>query len=111
GRRRELSTVAIFPILLLAVVALISKLQLNVQVRSTDELFFGLAESRAADVNFLVLPIVFGLVTTLMAALAIPLGPLLRSMPPLRAYRGDITGAMVGVAGFPALSAAGTPQT
>src|SRR5690349_6844968 len=32
GRRRELNTVAIFPILLLAVVALISKLELNVQV-------------------------------------------------------------------------------
>jgi SAM-dependent methyltransferase len=109
GRRRELDTVAIFPILLLAVVALITKLQLDVQVRSTDELFVGLAESTAADVNFLVLPIVFGLVTALMAALAIPLGPLLRSMPPLRAYAWDITGSMLGIAGFTALSAAGTP--
>jgi SAM-dependent methyltransferase len=109
GRRRELDTVAIFPILLLAVVALITKLQLDVQVRSTDELFFGLAESTAADVNFLVLPIVFALVTALMAALAIPLGPLLRSMPPLRAYAWDITGSMLGIAGFTALSAAGTP--
>src|SRR3954471_18074941 len=77
GRRRELDTVAIFPILLLVVVALITKLELNVQVHSADELFFGLAESTAADVNFLVLPIVFGLVTALMAALAMPLGPLL----------------------------------
>jgi len=109
GRRRELDTVAIFPILFLVVVALITKLQLDVQVRSTDELFFGLAESTAADVNFLVLPIVFGLVTALMAALAIPLGPLLRSMPPLRAYAWDITGSMIGIAGFTALSAAGTP--
>src|SRR5262249_38166065 len=86
GRRRELDTVAIFPILLLAVVALISKLELNVQVHSANELFFGLAESQAADVNFLVLPIVFALVTALMASLAMPLGPLLRSMPPLQAY-------------------------
>src|SRR6476659_3294755 len=109
GRRRELNTVAIFPILLLAVVALISKLDLSVQVRSTDELFFGLAESSAADVNFLVLPIVFALVTALMASLAIPLGPLLRSMPPLRAYAWDITGSMLGIAGFTLLSAAGTP--
>ena len=109
GRRREFDTVAVFPILLLVVVALITKLQLDVQVRSTDELFFGLAESNAADVNFLVLPIVFGLVTALMASLAIPLGPLLRSMPPLRAYAWDITGSMLGIAGFTALSAAGTP--
>jgi SAM-dependent methyltransferase len=109
GRRRELDTVAIFPILLLTVVGLISKLELNVQVASRDELFFGLAESGAADVNFLVLPIVFGLVVALMAALAMPLGPLLRSMPPLQAYAWDITGSMLGIAGFTALSAAGTP--
>jgi SAM-dependent methyltransferase len=108
GRRRNLDTVAIFPILLLVVVALITKLELNVQVRSTDELFFGLAESNAADVNFLVLPIVFALVTALMASLAMPLGPLLRSMPPLRAYAWDITGSMLGIAAFTGLSAAGT---
>jgi Spermine/spermidine synthase domain len=109
GRRRELDGVPIFPILLLAVVALISSLELNVQVASRDELFFGLAESNAADVNFLVLPIVFGLVVALMAALAMPLGPLLRSMPPLQAYAWDITGSMLGIAGFTALSAGGTP--
>ena len=108
GRRRELDTVALFPIFLLAVVALISKLELNVQVSSRDELFFGLAENGAADVNFLVLPIVFGLVVALMASLAMPLGPLLRSMPPLQAYAWDITGSMLGIAGFTALSAAGT---
>jgi SAM-dependent methyltransferase len=109
GRRRNLDTIAIFPVLLAIVVWLITSLELNVQVRSTDELFFGLAESRAADVNFLVLPIIFGLVTALMAALAIPLGPLLRSMPPLQAYGWDIVGSMLGIAGFTIVSAAGTP--
>jgi hypothetical protein len=109
GRRRNFDTIAIFPLLLVAVVALITKLELNVQIDSTDELFFGLAESRAADVNFLVLPLVFVLVTGLMASLAIPLGPLLRSMPPLQAYGWDIAGSMLGIAGFTILSAAGTP--
>ena len=108
GRRRSLDTIALFPILLVAVVWMITTLELNVQVKSTNELFFGLAESRAADVNFLVLPIVFALVTALMAALAIPLGPLLRSMPPLQAYAWDIAGSMLGIAGFTILSAAGT---
>lgn len=108
GRRRQFDTSAIFPLLLLAVVWLITSLELNVQIDSTDELFFGLAESRAADVNFLVLPIVFALVTALMASLAIPLGPLLRSMPPLQAYGWDIAGSMLGIAGFTILSAAGT---
>ena len=108
GRRRNLDTIAIFPVLLAIVVWLITTLELNVQVDSIDEIFFGLAESRAADVNFLVLPLVFALVTALMAAIAIPLGPLLRSMPPLQAYGWDIVGSMCGIAGFTILSAAGT---
>lgn len=108
GRHRSLNTIAIFPLLLVAVVWLITTLELNVQVDSIDEIFFGLAESRAADVNFLVLPLVFALVTALMASLAIPLGPLLRSMPPLQAYAWDIGGSMLGIAGFTILSALGT---
>lgn len=109
GRRRQPNAIAIFPSLLLIVVVLITSLELNVQIDSTDELFFGLAESSAADVNFLVLPVLFALVTALMATLAIPLGPLLRSMPPLQAYGWDIAGSMLGIAGFTILSAAGTP--
>ncbi len=106
GRRLPISP---FAVLLFAVVVLVYGEQLNVQVRSPNELFFGLAESRSADVNFLVLPLVFLLVTGLMAALAMPLGPLLRSMPPLRAYATDILGSMAGIVGFTVLSAAGTP--
>src|ERR1041385_5465926 len=44
GRRPPVDTVAIFPILLLVVVTLITKLELNVQVSDPNELFFGLAE-------------------------------------------------------------------
>ena len=40
-----------------------------------------------------------------MAALALPLGPLLRAMPPLRAYAIDIAGSMAGIAAFALLSA------
>jgi hypothetical protein len=109
GRRRSLESISIFPLVLVAVVWLVTSLKLDVQIRSQNEIFFGLAESHAADVNFLVLPIVFGLVTSLMATLALPLGPLLRSMPPLRAYAFDIAGSMAGIAGFVVLSAAQTP--
>ncbi len=108
GRRFQIDSIAVFPFLLLAIVGLISKAQLNVQVHDPNEIFFGLAESRAADVNFLVLPLVFVLVTAIMASLALPLGPLLRSMPPLKAYAFDIAGSMVGIAGFVALSSSGT---
>ncbi len=82
---------------------------LDVQVKSTDEIFFGLAESTSADTNFVVLPLLVVLVTAVMAALALPLGPLLKSQPPLRAYGLDICGSMAGIAGFAVLSALWTP--
>jgi Spermine/spermidine synthase domain len=108
GRNGRRFSILPFALLLFLVVVVIVQKQLNVQVRSQDELFFGLAESDQADVNFYVLPFVVGLVTILMASLAMPLGPLLRSMPPLRAYAIDIAGSLTGIALFTGLSAAGT---
>jgi protein-L-isoaspartate O-methyltransferase len=43
----------------------------------------------------------------LMATLALPLGGLLRSMPPLRAYAIDIAGSLTGIAVFGIMSALG----
>jgi hypothetical protein len=97
-----------FSLLLLTTVVLVYVARLDVQVQSQDELFFGLAESRSADVNFLVLPLLVVLVTALLAMLAMPLGPLFRSMPPLRAYAVDIIGSIVGIVAFTVLSAVGT---
>ncbi len=108
GRNGRRVPILPFTLLLLAVVILIYKAQLNVQVHDPNELFFGLAESTQADTNFLVLPIVVLLVTGLLMTLALPLGPLLKSMPPLRAYAIDIAGSMTGIAAFTLLSAAGT---
>jgi SAM-dependent methyltransferase len=108
GRRWGEVGLAPFAVLFAIVVVLVTTAQLNVQVRSQSELVFGIAVSHAADVNALVLPLVFALVTVTMAALALPLGGLLRSMPPLRAYGIDIAGSMVGVAAFTALSSAAT---
>jgi len=93
-----------FPGLLLLVVGLIQSAKLDVQFRASDEIFFGLAESHAADTNFFVLPLVFVLVAAVMAALALPLGSLLRAMPPLRAYALDIVGSIGGIALFTGLS-------
>ncbi|MDQ3879608.1 MAG: spermidine synthase [Chloroflexota bacterium] len=108
GRRFARVTISPFPLLLLGTVALVYAAQLNVQVRSPDEIFFGLRESGAADINFVVLPLMVVLVMGIMSALALPLGPLLRAMPPLNAYAVDIAGSMCGIAAFTALSAAGT---
>ncbi len=98
-----------FPFVLLATTLLVTSAQLNVQVRGTGEIFFGLAESHSADVNFLVLPLIVVLVMALMTMLALPLGPLLRSMPPLRAYAVDISGSLLGIAMFATMSILSTP--
>ncbi len=108
GRRSSRAAAAPIALPLLLVVLLVVSAELNVQVRSQTNLYFGLAESRAADVNFLVLPLVFVLTVATMALLALPLGRLLRSMRPLRAYAVDIIGSMAGIAGFTILSALGT---
>jgi hypothetical protein len=109
GRSGRKLAVSPFAGLLLGVTLLVLVAHLDVQVKSNEEVFFGLAESTAADTNFLVLPLVFVLVTSLMAALALPLGPLLKSQPPLQAYAFDITGSMAGIAGFGIMSALWTP--
>jgi spermidine synthase len=108
GRNGASPRLSPFAFLLAGVVALVGHLQLNVQVRSSEEIFFGLAESGAADLNFLILPLVVSLVVALLATLALPLGPLLKSMWPLKAYAIDIVGSMSGIAAFAILSALGT---
>jgi hypothetical protein len=109
GRSGRRPAVSPFAWLLLGAVLLVLIARLDVQAKSADEIFFGLAESSSADTNFVVLPLVFVLVAGLMAALALPLGPLLKSQPPLQAYAVDICGSMAGIAGFAILSAFWTP--
>ncbi|MEO6349886.1 MAG: spermidine synthase [Candidatus Limnocylindrales bacterium] len=104
GRRRQDLALSPFPVLLLLLVLLVTGAQLNVQVPAGDQIFFGLAESTSADANFVVLLLVIVLVTALMATLSLPLGPLLRAMPPLQAYAIDITGSMLGIAAFAIVS-------
>lgn len=108
GRKGFNPRISPFAILLAAVVVYVFNFQLNVQVKSSNELFFGLAESSAADQNFLILPLIVALIVALLATLALPLGPLLKSMPPLKAYAIDICGSLAGIASFTILSAFGT---
>lgn len=109
GRGGWRPAIPLFPLLFFAVVKVTSGFQLNLQLDSPNTIYFGLTDqAKAADVNFLVLPLVFALVTVVMAALALPLGQLLRSMPPLRAYAVDIAGSLAGIAAFAGLAAFGT---
>ncbi|HEY7023347.1 MAG TPA: hypothetical protein VH371_00120 [Candidatus Limnocylindrales bacterium] len=108
GRKGFNPRISPFAILLAAVVLYVFTFQLNVQIKSDSEIFFGLAESTAVDQNFLILPLIVALIVALLATLALPLGPLLKSMPPLKAYAIDITGSLAGIASFTILSALGT---
>src|SRR5437867_9006142 len=96
---------------LLALVALVFSNQLNawIPVQRGGEVFLGFSEGRQVEVDVAVLGGVVLLVTAAMAGFALPLGPLLASMPPLRAYSFDVLGSISGVAGFAALSALDTP--
>ncbi len=98
-----------FAVLLLAVVALIGTAKFDVQLVSPTDIFFGLAENSTSSDAIVVLPLVVALVTVVMASLATPLGGLLVSMPPLRAYTFDILGSLAGIAAFTILSALQTP--
>ncbi len=101
--------VPIFPLLLFAVVAIVARAQLTLTFSSPSDIYFGLNDqARGADANYLVLPVVVGLTAAVMAAIALPLGPLFRSMPPLRAYAVDVMGSMIGIVLFSGLSALGT---
>ncbi len=111
GRRAPRLVMSPFPVLLLGTVFLVYGAQLNVQAHDAGEIIFGLDTSNSADVNFVVLPLLIVLTATLMASLALPLGPLLRSMPPLRTYAIDICGSMLGIAGFTVLAYLGTGPT
>ena len=98
-----------FALLLLAVVALIGTAKFDVQLVSPTDIFFGLADTSTSSNGIIVLPLVVALVTIVMASLATPLGGLLVSMPPLRAYAFDILGSLAGIAAFTILSALQTP--
>jgi SAM-dependent methyltransferase len=108
GRRGVQLPASPFPVLLLVTTTLVTVAQLNVQFSGENEIFYGVDLSNSADVNYLVLPLIVVLVTAMLAVLALPLGPLLRSMPPLRAYAIDIAGSMAGIATFAVLSLLGT---
>ena len=109
GRDPKRVSLSPFGPLLLGLVVLVTQFRVSIELTSPDEIFFGLSESQGADINFLVLPGLVVIATMIMAGLAVPLGGLLRAMPPLKAYGIDIAGSMTGIALFTLLSATGTP--
>jgi hypothetical protein len=111
GRRGARWSLIAFPLLLLAVVVVVTSNQLDLEVQGgSSEIWFGLTDAArdAADTDYTILVLAIAMVTAVMAAIAMPLGPLLRSMPPLKAYAVDIIGSLSGIALFGVMSALST---
>ncbi|MDP9180557.1 MAG: spermidine synthase, partial [Chloroflexota bacterium] len=109
GRGGRLPGWPLSNLLLFALAVLVYLGQVNSTVTSDRALFLGAPEHTEIGINVLALAAYFALTAALMAVLALPLGPLLRALPPLRAYAIDIAGSLAGIAVFAALSALATP--
>src|SRR3989442_989559 len=94
-----------FPLLLLLLAIVVAKNRFDLRIDSTDVLYYGAGEAQSAQAeNFIVLPIVFGMVTVCFIPLARSFGRLFTEVKPLTAYTFDIIGSLVGIASFSAIA-------
>jgi hypothetical protein len=98
-----------FAPLLLAMVALVGTFTLRAYIDLSGEIAFNITGNPQRDPGFLVIALIVMLTSIIMAAAALPLGRLLTSMRPLRAYGIDICGSMTGIAAFAVVSGLATP--
>src|SRR5438132_9985015 len=76
-----------FPLMLLVLVAAVAFNRFDLQIASTDVLYFGDAQAQSArSENFIILPLIFVLVAASFIAPARALGSLLTQVKPLTAY-------------------------
>ena len=109
GARLGAARIAPWGPLLVATVTLVLAAKIDVQPILGGSFLEDLVKAHVGDPSYPVLTLIFLLVGATMAALALPLGPLLRAMPPLRAYAIDIAGSLAGIAAFAISSAIGLP--
>ena len=90
-----------FPLMVLLLVIVVAVNRFDLRINSTDVLYYGAGEAQGARAeNFLVLPIIFGLVTVCFIPLSYSFGRLFMQVEPLTAYTFDILGSLVGIACF-----------
>jgi spermine/spermidine synthase len=103
--RRERFWFLPFPVLVALLVVIIAKTKFQLLINSTQVLYFGIADQQSARAeNFLVLPIIFGMVTLCFIPLSRSFGKLFSQLNPLTAYTYDIIGSLAGIAAFFAMS-------
>ncbi len=94
-----------FPLLLLLLTIVVALNRFDLRINSTDVLYYGAGEAQSARAeNFIVLPIVFGMVTICFIPLGRSFGRLFTEIKPLTAYTFDIIGSLVGIASFSVMS-------
>lgn len=94
-----------FPVMLALLIIVIAKTKFQLIVQSTQVLYFGISEQQSAQSeNFLVLPLIFGMVTLCFIPLSRSFGQLFSQVKPLSAYTYDIIGSLAGIASFSVIS-------
>src|SRR6266571_4313600 len=103
--RRERFWFPPFPVLVALLVVIIAKTKFTLLIDSTQVLYYGITDQQnAQSENFLVLPIIFGMVTLCFIPLSRSFGKLFAQLNPLTAYTYDIIGSLAGIAAFSAMS-------
>src|SRR5215471_21824208 len=94
-----------FPLLVALLVVITAKSKFTLLIDSNQVLYYGIADQQSAQAeNFLVLPIIFGMVTLCFIPLARSFGKLFSQLKPLTAYTFDIIGSLAGIAAFSAMA-------
>src|SRR5437588_6615116 len=103
--RRERFWFPPFPLMVLLLAIVVAWNRFDLRINSTDVLYYGAGESQSANAeNFMVLPIIFGLVTACFIPLSRSFGQLFTQVKPLTAYTFDIIGSLLGIACFSVMS-------
>ncbi|MFL6537632.1 MAG: spermidine synthase, partial [Chthoniobacterales bacterium] len=90
-----------FPLMLLALTAVVAVNRFELNIASTDVLYFGSGTTGVARAeSFILLPLIFTFVAAAFIPLARSLGELFAKTPPLTAYTFDILGSLAGTAAF-----------
>jgi hypothetical protein len=90
-----------FPLLVLALVVAVALNRFELNISSTDVLYFGSGTSGFARAeSFILLPLIFTFVAAAFIPLARSLGLLFTQTEPLTAYTFDILGSLAGTAAF-----------
>ncbi|MDA0836175.1 MAG: spermidine synthase [Planctomycetota bacterium] len=100
-----------FPFIVAGFVLLITIVPLEVSVQIGGEIHFQDSQVRKAIPMWLILPFVFICVASMFTCLCQPMGRLIKTLPPLRAYTINILGSLAGILGFTATAFLRLPST